>query len=120
MNAPHDLAIRTVEPIQVKKPNGQILQSTKVCRLPLRTLTYEAIESHILPGLLHRFPTSIGKLCDDGCETRFNQHTMAVTKDKQVVFQGTRDAMTVLWIVPLQSLDTPTHQSNNIHQVNGK
>ena len=28
--------------------------------------------------------------------------------------------MTGLWRLPLQSLDIPTHQSNNLHQVNGK
>ena len=37
-DAPHDLAIRPVSLIQVKQPNGQILQSTKGYRLELETL----------------------------------------------------------------------------------
>ena len=45
---------------------------------------------------------------------------MAVTKDKQVVLQGTRDLMTGLWRLPIQILDRPTHQSNNLHQTNEK
>ena len=45
---------------------------------------------------------------------------MDVNKYKQVVLQGTRDVITGLWIVPLQILDRPTHQSNNLNQVNGK
>ena len=45
---------------------------------------------------------------------------MAITKDKQVVLKGTRDIMTGLWRVPLQSLDRPANQSNNLNQVNGK
>ena len=45
---------------------------------------------------------------------------MAVTKDKQMVLQGTRDTMRGLWRVPLQSLYRPTHHSNNLYQVNGK
>ena len=60
------------------------------------------------------------KLCDAGCEANFNQHTMDVTKDYKIVLQGTRGVMAGLWRVPLQILDRPTHQINNIHQVNDK
>ena len=35
VDAPHDLASRTVALIQEKQPNGKILHSTKVCRLEL-------------------------------------------------------------------------------------
>ena len=45
---------------------------------------------------------------------------MAVTKYKQVLLQGTRDIMTGLRRVPLQSLDIPTNQINRLHQVHGK
>ena len=45
---------------------------------------------------------------------------MDVTKDKQVVFQDTRDVITGLHILPLQSLYRTTHQSNNLHLVNSK
>ena len=37
-DAPHDLALRPVATIQVKQPNGKILQSTKGCRLVLSAL----------------------------------------------------------------------------------
>ena len=45
---------------------------------------------------------------------------MAVTKYDKIILQVTRDTITGLWRVPLQSLDIPTHQSNKIHKVNGK
>ena len=45
---------------------------------------------------------------------------MAVTKDEKLLLQGTRDLMTGLWRVPLQSLERPTNQSNKTNQVNGK
>ena len=45
---------------------------------------------------------------------------MYVTKDEQVMLQGTMDVMIGLWRVPLQILDIPTHQSNRLHQVNDK
>ena len=104
-NAPHDIAIHPVAPIQLKQPNVQILQSTKGRRLELTTLTDEARESHILPGPVHSYHISIGKICDAGCEAIFNHHTTAVTKDKHVVLQVTRDLMTGLWRVPLQRFD---------------
>ena len=52
-DAPHDRAIWPVAPIKTKQPNGQILKSTKGCKLELATLPEEARESHILPGLAH-------------------------------------------------------------------
>ena len=45
---------------------------------------------------------------------------MDVNKDKQVALKGTSDVMPGLWRVPIQRLDITTHQSNNLHQVNGK
>ena len=45
---------------------------------------------------------------------------MAVTKYEQVMLQGTRYTVKGLWRVTPQSLDILTHQSNHLHQVNGK
>ena len=45
---------------------------------------------------------------------------MVITKYKHIVLQGKRDVMAGLWRVPTQSLYRTTHQSNTIHQVNGK
>ena len=119
-DAPHDLALQPVAPIKLKQPNDQILKSTNVCRLALKKLPEGDIEARILLRLAHRSLISIGKLCDVVCEASFNQNTMAVTKDEQAMLQGTRYIMKGLWRVPLQRLDIPTHQSNHLHQVNGK
>ena len=119
-DAQHDILLRPTLPIKVKKPNGQILQSTKGYRLKLVTLQDEARESDTIPGIAHSSLIFIGKLCDSVCKSNFNQHTMAVTKYDKILLQCKRDEMTDLWRVPLQILDRATHQSNNIHQVNGK
>ena len=79
-----------------------------------------AREYHIISVLSYRSLLSIGKLCDAGCESNFDQHTIDVTKYDKIVLQGKNYGITGLWIVPLQILDRPTHQSNNIHQFNGK
>ena len=47
--APHDLASHPVSPIQVKQPNGKILNSTKGYRLAFATLPEGDIEEHVLP-----------------------------------------------------------------------
>ena len=104
----------------MKLPNGKTLQSTKRFQLALSTLPDEAREAHILPGLAHIYLISIGKLCDSRFEAIFSQHTMDVTKDEKRVLKVKREVMTVLWRVPPQRFYIPTHQSNNIHQVNGK
>ena len=119
-DATHNLASWPVAPIQVKQPNGQILHYTKGYRLILVTIPEGDREAHILPGLANISLISIGKLCDAGCEDSFNQHTMDVTKNEQVLLQVTGEVMTGLWRVPLQSLDITTHQSIHLNQFNGK
>ena len=52
-DAPHDISIRPVAPIQAKQPNDQILQSTKGCSLALTILSDEAREVNILPEIVH-------------------------------------------------------------------
>ena len=89
----------------MNQQNVQILQSTKVRLLELETLLNEAREAQILPGIERSSLIYIGKLCDAGCEDNFNQHTMAVTKDNKIIFQGTRDILTGLCRVPLQIFD---------------
>ena len=76
--------------------------------------------SHVSTLLSHSSLISIGKFYDAGCEASLNYHTTAVTKDEQVLLQVTRDLMTDLFRVPLQSIDRPTNQINHLHQVNGK
>ena len=44
---------------------------------------------------------------------------MAVTKDTQVVLQGTMEVMAVLWRVTLQILDRPINQIKNLNKFNG-
>ena len=97
-----------------------ITQYTKGCRLALKTLPEGAREAQILQRLAHSYLSSIGNFFDSGCAASVNQHTMAVTKDKQVVLQGTMGVMTGLWRITLHSLDRPTHHINNLHQVNDK
>ena len=91
--APRELASLTVAPIQLKQPNCQILHSTKVCRLELATLPEEYRGAHILPGLVHISLIYIGKMCDAGCESSFNQHNMVVTKYEEVLLECTRYVM---------------------------
>ena len=118
--SPRELVSLPVAPIQVKQPNVQILHSTKVCRLELATLSEEAREAQTPPGLSHISLMSIGKLCDAGCESSFNQNNMVVTEDEEVLLQGTRGPIQGLWRVPLQILDRPTNLSNHLRGVNGK
>ena len=114
------IALWSASPIKVKQTNGQILKFTKGCQLELATLPDEASKAHILTGIAHSSLISIGKLCDTVFEDNFNQQTMSVTKYDKIVLQGTRYVMIGLYIVPLQVLNRPTHQRNNIHQVNDK
>jgi hypothetical protein len=79
--------------ITVGLPNGDMLQSTtEACQLSLpQELPLTARDAHIVPGLVHSSLLSIGKLCDAGCEAKFNDQEVAITKNDTKLLQRQRD-----------------------------
>jgi hypothetical protein len=86
-----------------------MLQSTTAaCQLSLPQLPITAREAHILPGLTHSSLVSIGKLCDAGCEAKFDNQEVVITKNNINLLRGQRDRCTGLWHIPLTNNEEST------------
>jgi hypothetical protein len=118
---PHTTTGNTKPTITVGLPNGAMLQSTTAaCQLSLPQLPITAREAHILPGLAHSSLVSIGKLCDAGCEAKFDDQEVVITKNNIDLLRGQRNRFTGLWHIPLTNneestitLNMPTMECNN-------
>ena len=47
-------------------------------------------------------------LCDAGCQVLFGEHKVQVIKNNKVIIEGDRDAVTNLWLIPLENDNTNT------------
>ena len=45
-------------------------------------------------------------LCDAGCQVLFGEHKVQVIKNNKVIIEGDRDAVTNLWLIPLENDNT--------------
>ena len=106
----------TSNPVTVHLADNRTIQSTHEGQIPfpLTTLPKAATKAHLFPALGKTSLISIGQLCDHGCEAVFDQHTVTIKHNNQVVLQGKRDATTHgLWTLPI---DAPPPQA--LHAVN--
>jgi hypothetical protein len=97
-------------------PNGTTIQSSHTCDLLLPDFLPQARKAHILPGLLHNFLISVGRLCDNGCNITITQKQVTVSKNGKCVMYGSRDPRSGLWRVDLkQKFETKHVQCNHAH-----
>ena len=54
---------------------------------------------------------SVPVLCDAGCKIIFGEHNVQVVKSNKVIIEGDRDAITNLWLIPLESDNKEPDQS---------
>jgi hypothetical protein len=102
-------------------PKGTTIQSSHTCNLLLTGLPPQAIQAHILPGLVHNSLVSVGQLCDNGCSFTFIHDQVTVTKDKKCVMHRSRDPKSRLWRVDLKhKFEKHEVQCNNAHTNNNQ
>jgi hypothetical protein len=87
-----------------------MLQSTtEACQLSLQQLPPTARDAHILTCLAHSSLLSIGKLCNAGCEAKFNDQEVVITKNNSKLLQGQRNRQTGVWCILLNNhAESPT------------
>jgi hypothetical protein len=105
-------------PLHVNMPNGTTIQSCHTSELFLIALHPEARRAHILPGLVHNFLISLGKLCDSGCDVIFTRDKVEVNKDGKSVMPGIRDQQSRLWRVYLKEAPESNYKNacNHAHE----
>ncbi len=98
--------------ISVSLPDGSTINSTHIGELPFQFLSMKARQAHIFPKLQSSL-LSVGVLCDDGCEVKFQSDKVEVRKNNIVLLTGHRDD-NGLWMVQLQKSNSITHQANQV------
>ena len=87
---------------KVYQPDKTTLSITKQGTLQLSpSLSQNAKQANILPGLANASLLSIGKLCNDDCTAIFTKHNFYVVKNNSVLLEGTRNWSDGLWDIPL-------------------
>ena len=92
------------DPITVRLPNGDKLQNTHECFLPIPQLPKGSITARIFPGLHTASLLSIGELCDAGCKATFLQYTLRIKYRKEIILTGVRNFTTGMWEVKLPQI----------------
>lgn len=67
-------------------------------------------------GLAYSSLISIGKLCDAGCTTTFDEHKVLIHKGNNTLLQGTRDLWTGLWRFSLTNTPATQETTKKIQQ----
>jgi hypothetical protein len=78
-------------PLSVNMPNGTSIQLSHTFDLLLTDLPPHSRKAHVLPGLVHNSLISVGQLCDNGCNIKFNKETVSVMNNGKCVTIGSRD-----------------------------
>ena len=109
----------TTTPLRINLPDGGQLKSTHTATIDIPWLPKAARQAHIVPGLSHASLISIKSLCDAGCVVTYTHEHCNVEYNKKLVWQGTREQGTGLWVLPLNE-ESPIHstrdQDTKIHQ----
>lgn len=109
----------------VNFPNGKTSKATQAGHLALvhkasdAQLSPAATQVVILPGLTSASLISVGQLCDDGCEVRFNKDHATIIKNNKLLITAPRNLQDGLWDVILQNnswydLSTTSHHANTV------
>ena len=120
---------QTKNPISISQPDGGKFKSTHECEIDNPKLPQAARAAHIVPGLAHTSLISIKMLIDAGCKVTYDTKYVKVFYRGNVVWKGTRESLTGLWVLPLtqkEKIDqtiphnTDNHTANNAYQMMSK
>jgi hypothetical protein len=95
-----------LDPLKVKIPDGNILQSSHTCELDLPKLPLEARRGHIMPGMKGHSLVSLVQLCMAGCTITISESAMNVWYKGELVLKGQKCNRTGLWLVPITEFQT--------------
>ena len=99
-NILYNISQATSRPITL--PNDATITATKKGIIPLAPeLSNEGKLAKILPGLKTASLISVGKLCDDGCEVKFNDKIMIAEKNDKIILTGYRNRRDGLYDIPI-------------------
>ena len=93
---------KSVHPLPIQMPNGEVIKSTHTSLLSNPDLTLKVRQAHLFPGLTKAL-LSIGTFCEHGCESTFNDKSIHIKNNQSgnIIMRVTRDACTNLYMLGL-------------------
>ena len=118
----------TNSPIIISQTDGGKLESTHECDIDNSKLPQTARAANIVTCLAHMSLISIKLLIDEGCKVTYDTEHVKVFYRGNVVWKGTREPLTRLWVLPLTLKEnitqtrhiTDNHTANNAYQMTSK
>ena len=98
---------------RVVLPNGEQIVSTHRGSVPIPTLSPQAREAHVFPGLTQSSLISISQLCDDGCDVNFKKNWAYVYKNKKLIMKGKRNFRNGMYEINLTNINKIEIPRNN-------
>ena len=89
--------------IITRLPDGSTMESSHIATLQLPGLSKQARKVHIFPKMITSPPISLVVLCDYGFTITLDKQDMQVPKKGQEIIKGTRNKLTGMWVVPLET-----------------
>jgi hypothetical protein len=118
INAPCRNTIRSQNPLRVRFPNGETLDSTHTASSDIPELSEEASVAHVCPDMANHSLLSMGKLCNEGYYVTFRIDGVTIyNSTSKAILKGHRDLNTGLWCINLRS-DTHhpmIYAANNVY-----
>ena len=78
----------------------------------LPNLPSAAKQAHIFPNISKNL-LSLGQLCDTDCEVKLTKNKIVITRNHQIILQGTRNHLNGMWLLPLTSNQPKAEQEMN-------
>jgi hypothetical protein len=103
INAPCQKKIKYQNPLRVRLPNGDTIDSTHTTSLDIPELSQAASIAHVFPGMANHSLLSVGQLCNEGYYVTFRIDAVTIYKSTgKAILQGKRDLNTGLWRINLR------------------
>ncbi|KAL7466035.1 hypothetical protein ACHAXS_006328 [Conticribra weissflogii] len=123
---------KATNPLCIKLPNGNYIDSMHECNLDIPWLPPALTEAHIVAGLAHSSLISIKQLCDHVAKVMYDDLACCVYYKEKLVWLGQWEPTTGLWVLPMQpnrpvdpaitpaNCDTGTHTANSAYAMTSK
>jgi hypothetical protein len=111
-------------PLMVRLPNGQTMESTHTDFLDIPELSKDASAAHIFSAMENNSLLSVGQLCDEGYSLLFSISEVTIQDSKQkTLLKGSPDSNTGLWRIhvctkKVQTKNVTAKQHNQISAAN--
>jgi hypothetical protein len=120
VNAPFQNKVKSQNPLRVRLPNGDTMDSTHKASLDIPELSKASSIAHVFPGMVNHSLLSVGQLYNEGYYITFRIDAVTIySSTGKPILKGKRDLNTVLWRIYLQheKPQNSIYVANNLYEL---